>query len=105
MSDPVAAISPAVAVPAAAPAQAAGSSADPGRAFEAFVLGSVVETMLPRSDSAFGSGTAGSMWRAQMAEMLGRQIVEAGGIGLAAILEPTDSARDTKAAPSLEAAR
>lgn len=52
--------------------------------FEAFVLQSFIESMLPKdSESTFGKGTAGSVWRSMMAEQIGAQIAKAGGIGIA----------------------
>ncbi|MBZ6079334.1 rod-binding protein [Microvirga puerhi] len=55
--------------------------------FEAFVLQSFIESMLPKDASAtFGKGTAGSVWRSMMAEQIGSQIAKAGGIGIASRL-------------------
>lgn len=52
--------------------------------FEAFILQSFIESMLPKdSDVSFGKGTAGSVWRSMMAEQIGAQIARAGGIGIA----------------------
>jgi flagellar protein FlgJ len=52
--------------------------------FEAFVLQSFIESMLPKdSESTFGKGTAGSVWRSMMAEQIGAQVAKAGGIGIA----------------------
>ncbi|AWM85901.1 rod-binding protein [Microvirga sp. 17 mud 1-3] len=67
-----------------------GSAAKPGSAyqqFEAFVLQSFIESMLPKdSEATFGKGTAGSVWRSMMAEQIGAQIARAGGIGIASKL-------------------
>jgi Rod binding protein len=53
--------------------------------FEAFVLQSFIESMLPKdSEATFGKGTAGGVWRSMMAEQIGAQIAKAGGIGIAA---------------------
>jgi peptidoglycan hydrolase FlgJ len=64
--------------------------ADPGgrgetfERFEAFVLQSFVEHMLPKEvESVYGGGFAGDMWKSMMAEQLANQMAKAGGIGIA----------------------
>ena len=53
--------------------------------FEAFVLQSFIQSMLPTdADGVFGQGTAGEMWKGLLAEQLGKQLAKAGGIGIAA---------------------
>jgi flagellar protein FlgJ len=55
--------------------------------FEAFVLQSFVQTMLPKDASAvFGEGTAGDIWKSMLAEKMALQIAESGGIGIAKML-------------------
>ena len=54
-------------------------------AFEAAVLRTFVEAMLP--EEGFGSGTAGHMWRGQMAGALADTLAASGGVGLAATIE------------------
>lgn len=50
---------------------------------EAFVLSSLIETMMPKdAESVFGSGTAGSFWRSMLAEKLAAELTMAGGVGL-----------------------
>jgi hypothetical protein len=57
---------------------------EPYRRFEAFVLQSFVETMLPsQAESVFGSGNAGAIWKSLLAEKLADQFARAGGIGIA----------------------
>jgi peptidoglycan hydrolase FlgJ len=52
--------------------------------FEAFVLQSFVESMMPKnSESVFGKGTAGGIWKSMLAEQIGAQIAKAGGVGIA----------------------
>jgi Rod binding domain-containing protein len=74
------------ATPNAAPVQVikAPASGEVYRKFEAFILQSFVETMLPK-DSAelFGKGTAGSVWKSMLAEQLGNQLARGKGIGIA----------------------
>ncbi|MFI5010900.1 MAG: rod-binding protein [Hyphomicrobiales bacterium] len=62
-----------------------GPAMRPYREFEAFVLQSFIQSMLPQNaDGIFGHGTAGEMWKAILAEQLGRQLAKGGGIGIAA---------------------
>jgi flagellar protein FlgJ len=55
----------------------------PAEELEAFVLTSLVETMMPKdAESVFGSGTAGAYWRSMLAEKLAAELTMAGGVGL-----------------------
>jgi peptidoglycan hydrolase FlgJ len=55
--------------------------------FEAYLLQSVFEQLLPRdSDSTFGSGFAGGVWRSMMAEHLANAVTAHGGFGIASKL-------------------
>jgi hypothetical protein len=54
---------------------------------EAFFLGQVMETMLPREEGGvFGAGTAGGIWRSMLAQELGSDLAENGGLGVAAMI-------------------
>jgi hypothetical protein len=65
-------------------AQEKASPHAPYRQFEAVVLRSFVESMMPsRSEVAFGKGTAGQIWKGMLADELGSSIARAGGIGIA----------------------
>ncbi len=67
-----------------------GSPMSPMQQFEALVLQQMVETMLPDDAQAvFGEGTAGSIWKSFLAEEIGKQIAQAGGIGLADAIDRT----------------
>lgn len=77
---------------AAAATRSAGSSASgPGaRAhhveedFEAVLLNSFVGEMLPKSsESVFGGGMAGDMWRSMLSDQVSRQIAKSGQLGIA----------------------
>jgi flagellar protein FlgJ len=51
--------------------------------FEAMVLQTFIESMLPRdSASVYGKGVAGDMWKSMMAEKLADAMAERGGIGI-----------------------
>lgn len=73
-------------------AAAAGPDAPRGKAatpeafarFEAMVLQSFLQTMLPKdTESVYGGGMAGEMWQSMLAEQLGTTIARRGGIGIA----------------------
>ncbi|GJE11674.1 rod-binding protein [Methylobacterium longum] len=69
----------------------------PAQQFEAFVLQTFVESMLPHGAAAvFGKGNAGSIWRSMLAEQLGAQLAKSGGIGIARMI---DAAHPEVAAP------
>lgn len=75
----------------------------PAQQFEAFVLQTFVESMLPQEASAvFGKGNAGSIWKSMLAEQLGAQLAKAGGIGIARMIDAAHpGAGDaTRAAPT-----
>ncbi len=55
--------------------------------FEAAVLTTFVQAMMPKEASAvFGEGLAGDMWKAQLAEQLAGQLAQRGGVGIASRL-------------------
>lgn len=54
------------------------------RKFEAYILQTFVEAMLPKeSEEVFGKGTAGGIWKSMLAEQLGSQLAKGKGIGIA----------------------
>ncbi|MEY9123165.1 rod-binding protein [Bradyrhizobium yuanmingense] len=54
------------------------------RKFEAFILQTFIETMLPKeSEEVFGKGTAGGVWKSMLAEQLGSQLAKGNGVGIA----------------------
>jgi peptidoglycan hydrolase FlgJ len=64
------------------------------RKFEAFILQSFVETMLPKeSEELFGKGTAGSVWKSMLAEQLGNQLAKGQGVGIARQLAAAHAAQ------------
>lgn len=59
-------------------------TAETYRSFEAMIMSTFVESMLPKSSEAvFGSGSAGEIWRSMFAQQIALQIANAGGIGIA----------------------
>lgn len=58
------------------------------REFEAFVLQSFVEALLPNEASAFfGTGTAGAFWKSMLAEHVARELARGGGVGIGNLIE------------------
>ena len=56
----------------------------PFERFEAFVLQNFIEAMLPaQSETIFGRGNTGEIWKSLLAEKLAEQLARAGGIGIA----------------------
>lgn len=52
--------------------------------FEAMVLQTFIQNMLPKEGAAvYGKGMAGEMWKSMMAENLAKVMAERGGIGIA----------------------
>jgi peptidoglycan hydrolase FlgJ len=52
--------------------------------FEAFVLQDFVAAMLPdKTESVFGKGLSGDMWKSLFAEKIAAQMADRGGIGIA----------------------
>ena len=60
--------------------------------FEASVLRSFVEEMLPKStDTLYGAGTTGNVWRSMQADFMSQELAERGGIGIATSLARRDA--------------
>jgi peptidoglycan hydrolase FlgJ len=52
--------------------------------FEAFVLQSFLQSMLPHNaTNVFGKGTAGEFWRSMLAERMGEELARSGQVGIA----------------------
>lgn len=57
---------------------------NPYQQFEAMVLGTFFQTMMPEStDSVYGEGMSGDMWKSLLAQELGDTVARRGGIGIA----------------------
>lgn len=67
-----------------APKRTAPSADNAAMRFEAMVLRSFIESMLPdEAENIYGNGLAGDMWKSTMAEKIADQIASGGGIGIA----------------------
>jgi len=80
----------------------ASKSPESFRKFEAMVLQTFIQNMLPKDGAAvYGKGMAGDMWKSLMAEKMAQVMAERGGIGIAdRMLGQYDAA---KAKPPTEA--
>ncbi|WP_171946478.1 rod-binding protein [Hyphomicrobium sp. CS1GBMeth3] len=59
-------------------------TADAAQKFEAFVLQSFIQEMMPETqESVFGSGVSGDFWKSMMAEKIAEQVAERGNLGIA----------------------
>lgn len=68
----------------ARPATTAGGTPDAFAKFEAMVLQTFLQSMLPKdTESVYGGGLAGEMWQSMLAEQLGDVMAKRGGIGIA----------------------
>ena len=57
---------------------------DAAEKFEAFVLQTFIQEMMPKdAEGVFGSGVAGDFWRSMMAEKMAEQVAERGELGIA----------------------
>lgn len=57
---------------------------DAAQKFEAFVLQTFIQEMMPKdAEGVFGSGVAGDFWRSMMAEKMAEQVAERGELGIA----------------------
>lgn len=79
----------------AAPNAAQTKSAKTMQQFEAQVISTFIEQMLPEaSANNFGSGTAGGVWRSMLSEQIANQIAKAGGLGIREKVEAAIAARN-----------
>lgn len=59
-------------------------AADPAQKFEAFVLQSFIQEMMPdTAEGVFGSGISGDFWKSMMAEKIAEQVSARGSLGIA----------------------
>ena len=70
-------------------------AADPYKKFEGQVIQQFVEAMLPKAETVFGKGNAGGIWKSMLAEQIGQQIAQTGGIGIARMLNASRPAAAT----------
>jgi Rod binding domain-containing protein len=60
------------------------STRDVPKEFEAFVLQTFIQEMLPKNaEGVYGSGIAGDIWKSMLSEKLAFEVAERGGIGIA----------------------
>lgn len=67
------------------------SAAKQSQQFEAMMLRSFVEDMMPKSTGGlYGEGTAGDIWRSLEVDFMSQEIAKSGGIGIAEIVNKSD---------------
>ncbi len=67
--------------------------------FEAFVLQSFVQSMLPKNaTNVYGRGTAGEVWRSMLAEKIGEELARSGQVGIAQRLGASGGRQSQQAA-------
>ena len=80
--------------------------------FEAFVLQSFLQSMLPqKASNVYGKGSAGEFWRSMLAERMGEELARSGQVGIARRLaaahhsqaQPADPAAAAPASPAVAA--
>jgi peptidoglycan hydrolase FlgJ len=72
----------------------------PGQKFEAYVLQTFIEAMLPKNNEAvFGAGLAGDMWKSMLAEQVAGTLAEDGRLGIANRLLGDFTRNDDKLEP------
>ncbi len=60
------------------------STRDVPKEFEAFVLQTFIQDMLPKNaEGVYGTGIAGDIWRSMLSEQLANEVADRGGIGIA----------------------
>ena len=70
-----------------APAPPARGKPGAAREFEAFVMQSFIQEMLPKdANNVFGKGIAGDIWRSMLAEKLAYEVAARGDLGIAKIV-------------------
>lgn len=80
---------------ASTPNAAQTKSAKTLQQFEAQVISTFIEQMMPEaSANNFGSGTAGGVWRSMMSEQIANQVAKAGGLGIRQKVEAAIAARN-----------
>lgn len=61
--------------------------------FEAFVLQTFIQEMLPKeADNVFGSGIAGDIWKSLLSEKLAFEVAQRGDFGIAELVRGARSA-------------
>lgn len=90
---PVAAASTSMETALAARAGRVRNEGDAAQKFEAFVLQTFIQDMMPKeAEGVFGSGVAGDFWRSMMAEKIAEQVAERGDLGIADLVRANGSA-------------
>ena len=76
------------------------SSLSPYQKFEAVLLQTLVQEMLPKDDELFGDAASADACRGMMAEQLANQMARSGRIGIAQMVEKAHGPGPTSASPA-----
>jgi peptidoglycan hydrolase FlgJ len=69
--------------------------------FEAFVLQSFLQSMLPhKATNVYGKGSAGEFWRSMLAERMGEELARSGQVGIAQRLAAAHPAQPAAIQPA-----
>ncbi|MBS0269508.1 MAG: rod-binding protein [Proteobacteria bacterium] len=80
------------AAPALSGQAQSGKTKDVGQQFEALYLRQMLEEWMPKdSESLFGEGTAGTVWRSMMVDSLATTLSKSGTIGIAQMIFKPES--------------
>lgn len=75
---------PKVETPLASQAFRTHKTPDAAQKFEAFVLQTFIQEMMPdTAEGVYGSGIAGDFWKSMMSEKIAEQVAERGSVGIA----------------------
>ncbi len=87
--------------PAADESSAKAASPESFKRFEAMVLQTFIQNMLPKDGAAvYGKGMAGDMWKSLLAENIAETMSERGGIGIADRMLGQHYTSSSEAAPA-----
>ncbi len=79
------------------PASTKNEATEPFKHFEAMVLQTFIQNMLPKdAGTVYGKGMAGDIWKSLLAEQLANVMAERGGIGISERVLGDHSVRDEK---------
>ena len=81
------------------PAMVVNQPASPYRKFEAVLLQTFVQEIMPKDEQLFGDAASADISRSMMAEQLANQLAKSGRIGIARMIEKAHAPLQTASAP------
>ncbi|MEK4035346.1 rod-binding protein [Methylocystis sp. IM3] len=95
---PPSATPPTTIIDSGVPNVARSDTLSPTQKFEAFLLQSWLENVMPRGDGVYGAQAGADIWRSMMADQISSQLARADVMGLQKLLEHPNSAVSAKRA-------